>query len=52
MNVTFTVPHGTAGRPSDRPGPCGDLPHNSYTSGIGDWSSDVLAVLSYSYTLG
>jgi hypothetical protein len=26
--------------------------YNSITTGIGDWSSDVLKVLNYNYTIG
>jgi hypothetical protein len=32
--------------------PVETFPTNSVTTGIGDWSSDVLKYLQYSYTLG
>ena len=32
--------------------PVETFPTNSFTTGVGDWSSDVLKVLQYSYTLG
>jgi subtilisin family serine protease len=51
MNVTFTVPNGPVGTQVSGEVPVETFPTNSYTSGIGDWSSDVLAVLQYSYTL-
>jgi hypothetical protein len=51
MNVTFTVPNGTTGTTVS-----GEIPVETFgvnsLSGIGDWSSDVLAVLHYSYTIG
>jgi hypothetical protein len=52
MSVTFTVPAGAAGTQVTGVVPVETFPTNSITTGIGDWSSDVLAVLHYSYTLG
>jgi hypothetical protein len=52
MSVTFTVPNGPVGTQVSGEIPVETFPTNSYSSGIGDWSSDVLAVLPYSYTLG
>jgi Subtilase family len=52
MSVTFTVPTGTAGTTVSGQVPVETFGINSFTSGIGDWSSDVLSVLHYSYTLG
>jgi len=52
MNLTFTVPNGPVGIQISGVVPVETFPTNSYLSGIGDWSSDVLAVLPYSYTLG
>jgi len=52
MSVTFTVPHGTAGTTVSGEVPVETFDSNSYLSGIGDWISDVLSVLHYSYTLG
>ena len=52
MNVTFTVPNATTGSTVSGEIPVETFGTNSYTSGIGDWSSDVLAVLHYSYTIG
>ena len=52
MAITFTVPAGTAGTKVSGQVPVETFGINSLTSGIGDWSSDVLSVLHYSYTLG
>ena len=52
MTLTFTVPSGAAGTTVSGVVPVETFPTNSFTSGLGDWSSDVLADLQYSYTLG
>jgi hypothetical protein len=52
MNVTFTVPSGTAGTTVAGQIPVETFGTNSFLTGIGDWSSDTLSVLHYSYTLG
>jgi len=52
MSLTFTVPSGAPGTPVTGQVPVETFPTNSVTTGIGDWSSDVLSVLRYSYTLG
>ncbi len=52
MNLTFTVPSGAAGTTITGQVPVETFPTNSFTTGVGDWSSDVLKVLQYSYTLG
>ena len=52
MTLTFTVPNGPTGTTVSGQVPVETFNANSYTSGIGDWSSDVLKVLQYSYTLG
>jgi len=52
MTVTFTVPAGAAGTPVTGVVPVETFPTNSVTTGFGDWSSDVLKTLQYSYTLG
>jgi subtilase family protein len=52
MTLTFTVPSGAAGTTVTGVVPVETFPTNSFTSGVGDWSSDVLAMLHYSYTLG
>jgi hypothetical protein len=52
MNLTFTVPSGAAGTTIRGQVPVETFPTNSITTGVGDWSSDVLKVLQYSYTLG
>jgi len=52
MNLTFTVPIGPLGTTVSGEVPVETFGTNSYLTGIGDWSSDVLAVLQYSYTLG
>jgi hypothetical protein len=52
MSLTFTVPAGTPGTPVTGVIPVETFPTNSVTTGIGDWSSDVLKYLQYSYTLG
>jgi hypothetical protein len=52
MNLTFTVPSGAPGTPVAGMVPVETFPTNSLTTGVGDWSSDVVSVLRYSYTLG
>jgi subtilisin family serine protease len=54
MNLTFTVPHGAAGTTVTGQVPVETFNYNSLlqVSGVGDWSSDVLTVLPYSYTIG
>jgi hypothetical protein len=52
IDLTFTVPAGVPGTPVAGVVPVETFPTNSLTTGIGDWSSDVLSVLHYSYTLG
>ncbi len=52
MSLTFTVPSGAAGTTVTGKVPVETFPTNSFTTGVGDWSSDVLKVLQYSYTLG
>ena len=54
MSVKFTVPNGTPGTTVTGLIPVETFNYNSLPqeSGIGDWSSDVLKVLHYSYTLG
>jgi hypothetical protein len=52
MSVTFTVPTGAAGTTVSGVVPVETFPTNSFTTGVGDWSSDILSVLHYSYTLG
>jgi hypothetical protein len=52
MTLTFTVPAGAPGTTVSGEVPVETFPTNSVTTGIGDWSSDVLALLPYSYTIG
>lgn len=52
MTLTFTVPNGPIGTTVSGQVPVETFNANSYTSGLGDWSSDVLKILKYSYTLG
>jgi hypothetical protein len=54
MNLTFTVPPGVAGTTVTGQVPVETFNYNSLpqVSGVGDWSSDILKVLQYSYTLG
>lgn len=52
MSLTFTVPAGAPGTPVTGVVPVETFPTNSVTTGIGDWGSDVLKYLQYSYTLG
>jgi hypothetical protein len=53
MNLTFTVPSGAAGTTVSGVVPVETFDFNSLQSPfVGDWSSDVLKVLRYSYTLG
>jgi subtilase family protein len=52
MDLTFTVPLGAPGTTVSGVVPVETFNTNSYTTGLGDWSSDVLKVLNYSYTLG
>jgi len=52
MSLTFTVPDGPAGTTVSGVVPVETFPTNSFTTGVGDWSSDILSVLHYTYTLG
>ena len=52
MSVTFTVPSGAAGAKIAGEIPVETFGTNSFGTGIGDWSSDILKVVHYSYTLG
>jgi len=52
MTLTFTVPSGATGTKVSGQVAVETFPTNSYTSGFGDWSSDILKVVNYSYTLG
>jgi hypothetical protein len=54
MNLTFTVPNGSPGTTVSGLIPVETFNYNvlSPTVPIGDWSSDILAVLRYSYTIG
>jgi len=52
MSVTFTVPSGTAGSKVSGTLYVETFDFNSITTGIGDWSSDVLGAVPYSYKLG
>ena len=54
MSVKFTVPSGAPGTTVTGVIPVETFNYNSLPqeSGVGDWSSDVLRVLHYSYTLG
>ena len=52
MTVKFTVPNAEAGTVVSGEIPVETFPTNSYTTQLGDWSSDVLKVPSYSYTIG
>jgi hypothetical protein len=56
MDLTFTVPSGAAGTTVSGEVPVETFNYNSLPPpqalGVGDWSSDVLKVLQYSYTLG
>jgi hypothetical protein len=52
MDLTFTVPNAAAGTTVSGVVPVETFGTNSYYTGIGDWSSDVLAILNYSYTIG
>jgi hypothetical protein len=52
MTLTFTVPSGAPGTTVSGVVPVETFGTNSFKTGIGDWSSDVLAMLRYSYTLG
>jgi Subtilase family len=54
MSVKFTVPAGAPGTKVTGEIPVETFNYNSLPqeSGLGDWSSDVLKVLHYSYTLG
>lgn len=51
MTVTFTVPTGAAGTTMSGTLYVETFETNSLSTGLGDWSSDVLAALPYSYTL-
>jgi hypothetical protein len=52
IDLTFTAPSGAAGTTVSGVIPVETFETNSYLTGFGDWSSDVLKVLNYSYTLG
>jgi hypothetical protein len=52
MTLTFTVPAGAAGTTVSGMVAVETFPTNSFTSGVGDWSSDILKNLQYSYSLG
>jgi hypothetical protein len=52
MAVTFTVPNGVAGTKVNGAIPVETFDLNSITTGIGNWSSNVLKVVHYSYTIG
>lgn len=51
MTVTYTVPTGASGTRWSGTMYVETFDYNSLTSGIGDWSSDVLSAVPYSYTL-
>ena len=52
MTLTFTVPSGAPGTTVTGQVGVETFNVNSYTTGFGDWSSDILKLLNYSYTLG
>ena len=52
MAVTFTVPSGSPGTAITGNLAVETFDTNSFTTGVGDWSSDVLGLVPYSYTLG
>jgi hypothetical protein len=52
INVTFTVPKGTTGSKVAGELAVETFNFNALTTGIADWSSDVLGILPYSYKLG
>jgi len=52
MAVSFTVPHSLAGTKVHGEVPVETFDLNSVTTLIGDWSSDVLKIAHYSYTIG
>lgn len=52
MSVTFTVPNVASGTKISGEIPVETFDYNSITTGVGDWSSDVLKVVPYSYTVG
>jgi hypothetical protein len=52
MAVTFTVPNGVAGTKISGVIPVETFELNSLTTGVGDWSSDILKVVHYSYKIG
>lgn len=52
MDLTFTVPNAAAGTKVSGVVPVETFPTNSYSSGVGGWSSDVVKILEYSYTIG
>jgi hypothetical protein len=52
MSVTFTVPDGTPGTTVSGELAVETFPTNSYLTGFGDWSSDVLSIVPYTYTIG
>lgn len=52
MSLSFKVPNLPAGTKVSGMIPVETFGTNAYFSGVGDWSSDVLRVLKYSYTIG
>jgi subtilase family protein len=52
MDLTFTVPNAPAGTKISGMVSVETFPTNSYSAGVGGWSSDVLKLLKYSYTIG
>ncbi|HKN62864.1 MAG TPA: S8 family serine peptidase [Gaiellaceae bacterium] len=52
MDLTFTVPNAAAGTKVSGMVPVETFATSSYSNGVGGWSSDVLAILNYSYTVG
>jgi hypothetical protein len=52
MSVTFTVPGGLPGTTVDGEVAVETFNFNALTTGISDWSSDVLKMVPYSYTIG
>lgn len=51
MTVTYTVPSGASGTTWSGALYVETFDYNSLTTGIGDWSSDVLSAVPYSFTL-
>ena len=52
MTVRFTVPNAAAGTKVYGVIPVETFDYNSITTGVGDWSSDVLKIVHYRYTIG